>query len=112
VRAACLAFGLEKGQETPYKPKITMLVVGKRHHTRFYLKIDLPAGAKNTNLNAGLIIDHTVVNPQYDNFYLQSHDSPEGTARSGDYVVIVNESGYTPELLHNTVSFSFSHQKG
>jgi hypothetical protein len=109
AEAGCLAFGEAKGQKAPYKPKITMLVVGKRHHTRFYPKENAPAQAKMTNLQAGLIIDHTVVTPQYHDFYLQSHDCPEGTARAGHYVVIVNESWYTPRMLHDTVNFSFSH---
>ncbi|TVY81280.1 putative protein tag-76 [Lachnellula suecica] len=97
VKAGCLAIG-EKRQIPGYDPKITMLVVGKRHHTRFYPK-DSPKDKVGKNLNPGLVIDHTIVTPQYDNFYLQSHDSPEGTARSGHYVVISNDSGYTPEKL-------------
>ncbi len=51
------------------------------------------------------------------NFYLQSHSCMDlspverpprgnylGTARSGHYVVIVNQSGYTPDMLQDIVS--------
>ncbi|CAG8961370.1 hypothetical protein HYFRA_00013831 [Hymenoscyphus fraxineus] len=82
------------------RPKITLLVVGKRHHTRFF-----PYDRyKEENLTAGLVIDHTVVNPQHFNFYLQSHNSPLGTARSAHYVVIENESGYTPHELQEVTN--------
>lgn len=76
-------------------PKVTLLVVGKRHHTRFF-----PSSKSGTeNIPCGLVIDHTVVNPQHFNFYLQSHDSPLGTARSAHCVVITNESEYSASEL-------------
>lgn len=100
--------------DTPH-PKITLLVVGKRHHTRFLPYFDdkqqkmpqgwFPGNKKlDKNLPPGLIIDHTVVNAHQFSFYLQSHDSPQGTARSGHYVVIINESNYSVEKLQEVVS--------
>jgi eukaryotic translation initiation factor 2C len=94
--------------DTPL-PKITLLVVGKRHHIRF-LPDKKPdkyvVGDKklDRSLPAGLIIDHTVVNAHQFSFYLQSHESPQGTARPGHYVVIVNESKYSVGKLQEIVS--------
>lgn len=85
-----------------WDPKITLIVVGKRHHARFFPN---PAGEKN--LNAGSCIDDKVTAPNQFNFYLQSHESPIGTARTGHYVVIVNECGYTPKELQETVGLPF-----
>jgi hypothetical protein len=99
VKKAFKKFSDSKKLEN-YSPAVTMLVVGKRHHTRFFPKNE----NATDNLSAGLVIDHTVVTPQFDNFYLQSHDCPIGTARSGHYVVITNESGYSADELQRVVS--------
>lgn len=80
-------------------PMVTLIVVGKRHHVRFYT-----TPASDQNLPAGLIVNQTIVAPDQFSFYLQSHDSPIGTARSGHYVVIKNESGYTLAQLQEIVS--------
>ncbi len=80
--------------------KVTLVVVGKRHHARFY---PLKSPADNWNLNPGLVVDTDVVLARTFNFYLQSHDSPLGTARSGHYVVLANESGYTADDLQKAV---------
>lgn len=104
---------------TWHPPSITLLVVGKRHHTRFFPSRDQgtlnrveptpPRGirSQDTNLSAGLIIDHTVVDANRTSFFLQSHDSPQGTARSGHYVVIINETGYPLGVLQKIVSSLF-----
>ena len=82
-------------------PKITLLVVGKRHHARFY-----PMDNPNVNLPSGLIVETKVVAPKQFNFYLQSHDSALGTARSSHYVVIENGSEYSARDLQEAVSHS------
>ncbi|KAJ8061921.1 hypothetical protein OCU04_009709 [Sclerotinia nivalis] len=67
-----------------YKPNITIIVVTKRHHTRFY-----PSSPRSTENNApGLVIDTDIITPNQFSFYLQSHASPLGTARSSHYVVL------------------------
>ncbi|KAE8443761.1 hypothetical protein EG329_001355 [Mollisiaceae sp. DMI_Dod_QoI] len=80
---------IERGAEAAGKkrgitvrPAVTLIVVGKRHHTRFF-----PTYRPGNKPEAGK------------NFYLQSHDSPIGTARSGHYVVIKNGSNYSLEQL-------------
>ncbi|KUJ21325.1 stem cell self-renewal protein Piwi, partial [Mollisia scopiformis] len=74
-----------------YMPKITLVVVGKRHHSRFY-PANKPEDSRS--LCAGHVMDTNVVIPHAFNFYLQSHDSALGTAKPAHYVVIVDESGY------------------
>ncbi|TGO35544.1 hypothetical protein BHYA_0154g00060 [Botrytis hyacinthi] len=110
IRADCRAAGARGGKGDNWCPKITLLVVGKRHHTRFFPKL-----AKNVkfdnNLPSGLVIDSGVVTPNHFSFYLQSHDSALGTARSPHYIVIINESDYTPESIQkttNTICFTGS----
>ncbi|KAF5868778.1 putative argonaute-like protein [Botrytis fragariae] len=83
-----------------WKPKLTIIVAIKRHHARFY-PLTLVDG--DPNLNAGTIIDSVVVTPNHFSFYLQSHCSPLGTAKSNQYVVIYDDLDYktTPKDIMN-----------
>lgn len=81
------------------RAQITLVVVGKRHHTRFY-----PSPSDWQNIRSGLLVDETVVAPKQFNFYLQAHDSPIGTARNAHYVVLENESQYNADELQLIVS--------
>lgn len=85
-----------------YSPPVTLLIVGKRHHTRFLPQTALPT----INLPSGTMVDRDVVAPNLFNFYLQSHDSPIGTARPVHYVVIENGCGYNPQQLHEIVGIT------
>jgi eukaryotic translation initiation factor 2C len=87
-----------------YDPKITFLVVGKRHHMRFYPK-GSPDDAKS--LVAGHVMDTEVVIPHIFNFYLQSHDSALGTAKPAHYVVLVDGSEYGATGLQDVVSICY-----
>ncbi|KAF5873532.1 putative piwi-domain-containing protein [Botrytis fragariae] len=110
IKAGCRAAGTRNGKGQNWCPKITLLVVGKRHHTRFFPKL-AKTQKFNNNLSSGLLIDTGVVTPNHFSFYLQSHDSALGTARSAHYIVIINESDYTPESIHkttNTICFTGS----
>jgi hypothetical protein len=97
IETACKQFGASNGKPN-WKPLITLIVVGKRHHARFY-----PDPDSEHNLRAASCMDSTVVAPDQFNFYLQSHDSPLGTARTDHYVVITNRSGYSAKELQDLV---------
>jgi len=88
----------------PCTPKLTFLVVGKRHHSRLY-----PLKPKKgvPNFDAGMVVTTHVVAPKQFNFYLQSHDSALGTARPGHYVVFKNDSNYSASELQQVVRHSF-----
>ena len=86
----------------PQSPKLTLIVAGKRHHARFY-----PGGKsdqKEGNLPGGTVADTKVVTPNHYSFYLQSHHSPKGTARSAHYIVIYDDRGYSCTELEKIVS--------
>ncbi|KAF5870268.1 putative piwi-domain-containing protein [Botrytis fragariae] len=105
VRAACASLVAKYGEVSPL---ITLLVVGKRHHARFF-----PDNNKqpSRNLPSGTVVDRGVVDPNRTNFYLQSHDSALGTARTGHYVLIVDEIGYglgQLETITNLICFTGS----
>ncbi|TVY82147.1 Protein argonaute-2, partial [Lachnellula suecica] len=75
-------------------PLVTLVIVGKRHHSRFYSN-----PTSELNPVAGLVVDRDAVAPRQFNFYLQSHDAPIGTARSAHYVVLENKSEYNADEL-------------
>jgi len=90
--------------------KITLIVVTKRHHVRFYPKDDLPNPydanneKKDYNVPCSTVADTTVVTPNHFSFYLQSHASPLGTAKNGHYVVIHDENNFGLKDLEEIVS--------
>ncbi|EKD20834.1 eukaryotic translation initiation factor 2C 2 [Drepanopeziza brunnea f. sp. 'multigermtubi' MB_m1] len=91
-------FGMVQSKETPQiqaaingKPrcatsnsactsKLKFLVMGKRYEARFYPRT---SPEDEESFHPGLVIDTTVVSPKQFNLYLQSLDSPRGTARPG-----------------------------
>ena len=90
-------------------PKITLIVCIKRHHARFYRDVevtpkDLANRAYEHNLTNGTVADTVAVAPNQWSFYLQSHHSRLGTARSCLYVVLEDTAGYTPMEIQTVVS--------
>jgi eukaryotic translation initiation factor 2C len=99
-----------KGQT--WKPKLMLLVVTKRHHARFFPYTELrkhEAGDKHIDfsLTSGKVINTKVVNLIHQDFYLQSHHSGLGTARSGHYAVIYDDNKYTLQELQQIVSHPY-----
>ncbi|RKF59552.1 Protein argonaute 5 [Erysiphe neolycopersici] len=71
-------------------PKITIVVCGKRHHTRFYPKSTGEAD-RSFNCVAGTVVDRGVTETRNWDFYLQAHACLQGTARACHYYVILDE---------------------
>ncbi|KAG8898575.1 hypothetical protein FRC01_010855, partial [Tulasnella sp. 417] len=78
------------------RPKLTFVVVGKRHHIRFF---PAPGGGsdKSGNVPAGLVVDRDITSPVEYDFYLQSHGGLLGTSRSAHYNVLVDENNFLPD---------------
>lgn len=51
--------------------KITVVVVGKRHHVRFFPNSN--DADRSGNCPAGTVVDKDIVHPTEFDFYLQSH---------------------------------------
>ena len=58
-----------------YNPKITFIVVQKRHHTKFVPDDSRVGVGKNKNVPPGTTVDTTVVNQKDFDFYLCSHEA-------------------------------------
>ncbi|KAI9246911.1 Piwi domain-containing protein [Phascolomyces articulosus] len=92
IQRACASLDKE------YKPKITFVVVQKRHHARFFpVK---PADAdKSQNCPPGTVVDTDIVHPFEFDFYLQSHAGLQGTSRPTHYHVLYDQNKFTPDSL-------------
>ncbi|KAK0940183.1 hypothetical protein LTR29_008236 [Friedmanniomyces endolithicus] len=98
----------------PGEINLTFIVVGKRHHTRFF---PLPADRANTdgteNVKPGLIIDSVITRPtdpknkdKTFDFFLQSHTALKGTAKSAHYIVLELGTGMTATKIQ-TITHNF-----
>ena len=67
VQEACMK--LEKN----YRPRITFVVVQKRHHTRLFCENDRDASGKARNVPPGTTVDSGITHPYEFDFYLCSH---------------------------------------
>nr|POF12669.1 protein argonaute 18 [Quercus suber] len=71
-------------------PALSIIVVGKRHHTRFYPTKEADAD-KTGNPKHGLVVDRGVTNFANWDFFLQAHTALHGTAKPAHYYVIYDE---------------------
>jgi eukaryotic translation initiation factor 2C len=99
IQAAC--------QELGISPTITIVVVGKRHHVRFFPTTQNQAD-RSGNCPAGTVIDREVVHPTEFDFYLQSHGGLLGTSRPAHYSVLYDENNFSPDGLQS-LSFALCH---
>jgi hypothetical protein len=83
------------------KMRISIIVVCKRHHTRFFC-----AGKGNSSDNPlnGTIVDRDVTQPGKWEFYLQSHSPNQGVARPVRYMVIFDEIFQSVKMRHQFLS--------
>ncbi|EPS33372.1 hypothetical protein PDE_08334 [Penicillium oxalicum 114-2] len=85
VREACRAiYGASS------TPRISIIVGGKRHNTRFFAT---KAGDldRTSNCPNGTVVDRGITRPIYWEFFLQAQAPLQGSARSARYVVVHDE---------------------
>lgn len=93
IRCACKSLSAE------YQPKVTFLVVQKRHHTRFFPTCRQDEDGKNRNVPAGTIVDTIITHPWEMDFYLVSHASLQGTSRPTKYHKLWDDSDIDEDTL-------------
>ena len=75
-----------------FKPAITLIIVGRRHHVHFFPRIE-DEGDRSGNCVAGTVVDSDVVNPVEFDFYLFSQGG--STGRPTHYNVLIDENKFT-----------------
>ncbi|KAH8691555.1 ribonuclease H-like domain-containing protein [Talaromyces proteolyticus] len=89
LRAACKTLYPVSATKSD-KPHITIIIVGKRHNTRFYptKKEDADRGGNPMN---GTVVDRGVTEARNWDFFLQAHTAIQGTARPAHYYVVYDQ---------------------
>lgn len=80
-------------------PKVAVIVVGKRHHTRFYPTRSEDADTRSMNPLPGTVVDRGIASRVLREFWLQAHQGLQGTARPAHYVVIKDEISFGADAL-------------
>ncbi|EMD35747.1 hypothetical protein CERSUDRAFT_115695 [Gelatoporia subvermispora B] len=95
---------------TPYKPKLTIVICGKRHNVRLYAT-DNRDVTRNGNTLPGTVVDRGITYVYHNDFYLQAHAGLQGTVKSTHYVVVYDENHYTADVLQqgtHTASYLYA----
>ena len=71
-------------------PRISIVIVGKRHNTRFYPTSESTADRSNNPKN-GTVVDRGVTEARNWDFFLQAHTAIKGTARPAHYYTVWDE---------------------
>jgi len=98
-------------REAKFNPKITVVVVGKRHHYRFCPQNPNDrnqADPKSGNCPAGMVVDQVITHPVDFDYFLLSHGGLIGTSRPSHYSVIHDENKFNADSLQ-LLSFSLCH---
>ncbi len=75
-----------------YKPKITYVVVQKRHHTRFFCAKGTRPVGRGENIAPGTTVDTVVTHPTDFDYYQCSHFGIQGTSKPIKYTIIYDDS--------------------
>lgn len=107
IRRACASL------QEDYMPRVTFVVVQKRHHTRLF-----PAehGSrdqtdKSGNILPGTVVDTQICHPREFDFYLNSHAGIQGTSRPTHYHVLFDENNFTADelqMLTNNLTYTYA----
>ena len=89
LRTACEGV-YSTAQTKAGRPHITIIIVGKRHNTRFYPTRKEEADRGGNPMN-GTIVDRGVTEARNWDFFLQAHAAIQGTARPAHYYVVYDQ---------------------
>ncbi|XP_021767509.1 protein argonaute MEL1-like [Chenopodium quinoa] len=97
-----------KSIEANYQPRVTFVVVQKRHHTRLFSKDNKMVDNKSGNIRPGTVVDSKICHPSEFDFYLCSHAGikashfgwlQSGTSRPTHYHVLYDDNYFTADFL-------------
>jgi eukaryotic translation initiation factor 2C len=92
--------------------KVTMIVPQKQHNVRL-MRDEINPSDRPTrqNIEPGTVVDRLLVHPDYAEFYLNSHGTLQGTAKTPRYTVLYDESKFSMNHLQQmTYALAYGHQ--
>ncbi|KAK7022960.1 hypothetical protein VNI00_016850 [Paramarasmius palmivorus] len=92
-----------KDRKQPYRPRLSIVICGKRHHARFY-PTKAEHADKTMNTRPGTVVDKGVTDVFDFDFYLQAHAGLQGSVKSTHYVVIYDENRFTADEIQQGVN--------
>ncbi|WLF80358.1 hypothetical protein PVL30_004135 [Lodderomyces elongisporus] len=118
VKAAFSEYG--KAKNIKFNPKITFMIVVKRHQTRFIplsenavslaTKKNIAATA-NDNVIPGTVVDRDITSIAFFDFYIQSQQALQGTGIPAHYYVLHDENSYTSDEIQR-ITYNLCHTFG
>ncbi|GMT05639.1 hypothetical protein PENTCL1PPCAC_27813, partial [Pristionchus entomophagus] len=104
-----------KALHESYNPILIIIACSKEHNERFYHKVfptAAPGARVDTNLPPGVVVDRVAVNPELNEFYLQSHKALQGTAKASKYTLLHESSGRVSndQIQHMTNALCHLHE--
>ncbi|KAJ9554728.1 hypothetical protein OSB04_009342 [Centaurea solstitialis] len=107
IRKACVSL------EENYLPRVTFIVVQKRHHTRLFPANhgDRQTTDRSGNILPGTVVDTKICHPTEFDFYLCSHAGIQGTSRPTHYHVLYDENKFTADglqTLTNNLCYTYA----
>jgi len=78
-------------QRGKYKPQVSIVICGKRHHAKFWATDSVHA-TKNGNTKPGTVVDKGVTGVFDFDFYLQAHAGLQGHVKATHYTVVYDEN--------------------
>ncbi|KAF9652530.1 Piwi-domain-containing protein [Thelephora ganbajun] len=92
-----------------YDPKVTIVICGKRHHSRFY-PTTAEQKSNNGNTLPGTVQDRGLSSPFLFDFNLQAHSGLQGQVRPTHYVIIYDENRFNADVMQQgTHHFSYQY---
>ncbi|KAF2651296.1 Piwi-domain-containing protein [Lophiostoma macrostomum CBS 122681] len=82
-------------------PKISIIIVGKRHHTRFYPSHVNDTDGRTWNPKPGTVVDRGVTGEKLFDFFLLAHQGLQGTSKPAHYVVIKDDNKLGADQLQS-----------
>ena len=92
----------------PYKPKITVIIVQKRHHTRIRPQFEEDGVGRMSNVPAGTTCDTTITQFRDFDYFLASHEGIQGTTKPSHYYVIRDDNKFSPDDMFD-MTFYLAH---
>ncbi|TKR61584.1 hypothetical protein L596_028677 [Steinernema carpocapsae] len=104
IRAALTAAGAGSA-------KLTYMVVSKLHNVRLMPAQITGIKAPEQNVKPGTVVDTNIVDPVFAEFYLNSHQTLQGSAKTPKYTVLYDQNNFPMSYLElMTYVLSYGHQ--